>query len=952
MNRAIERRIVSEEVQQFLINLEAGQYVRVEVDQETANVNLALQDPDGKLEAIAVRDPRGPLKEILETVIEKSGSHLLSVRSKEEAATGAQPYRIVLAEVRAAATGERERARAEKLQRQSFDLRRDGKFEEALQAAAQALDLRRKYLGPERFDTAESLNQLGNLYAERGEYVEAERMLKSALTIREKTRSNRHPAFISTLSNLGVFYLDVGAYHLAERNLRDALARQEEISGPDSLSLPPLLNNLAEVYRRKPDYPAAESHFRRAIKILENTRHINPKSPDVGRMYSNLGQMFLDKRDYVQAEAALKRAQEIFNQKVGPLHPSRGILLNHLATASFFKGDYEEAEKILQQALKIYEQSLDRGHPRVAEALNNLVAVYRASGRIDQAIEAQQRSVQIGETYLRRNLSFGSESRKLSFLKLFAGETNNVISLHAQYAPEDPRARRLAFTTQLQRKGRILDEMHLTLGLLRREAGPEGEQLIERLRTVQQRRSELVTKEIPADGRLDPLALTAQLDAEYEELLTAISARSALFRAQTQPVTIEAIQHELPRGSALVEFVRYFPVEARTRNRLAPRYLAYVLRTDGDLKHVDLGEAAKIDRAITELRHSLHGDHSGHHRAGARAVYGMVMQPVRKLLGSATMVLVSPEGQLNLLPFAALIDETDHYLIHKYLFVYLTSGRDLLRPESSGPGKQQAQIFAVSSFNETASNPPTDSSSVGATSGPGDDQRNNRTSSGLQTNRTFEALPSAKAEGQAIKSLVPNSVLWVDQQATETAIKELHRPRLLHIVTHGFFLDDEATGGPDGGAQTTFSVGNGWENPLLRSGIALAGANQRRSGRDDGILTAYEVAAIDLWGTELVVLSACVTGRGEIQNGEGVYGLRRALVLAGAEAQLMSLWDIPDRSTADFMAEYYQRLLAGEGRAEAVRRVQLQMLDSREYKLPRFWAAFIPIGRWTRGNFR
>ena len=138
------------------------------------------------------------------------------------------------------------------------------------------------------------------------------------------------------------------------------------------------------------------------------------------------------------------------------------------------------------------------------------------------------------------------------------------------------------------------------------------------------------------------------------------------------------------------------------------------------------------------------------------------------------------------------------------------------------------------------------------------------------------------------------------------------------------------------------------ENPLLRSGLALAGANRRQGGDgEDGILTALEAAGLDLWGTKLVVLSACETGVGEIKNGEGVYGLRRALVTAGAESQVMSLWQVSDSATRDLMIGYYKRLQAGEGRNEALRHVQLGMLGSQDLRHPFYWAAFIQSGAWS-----
>ena len=176
-------------------------------------------------------------------------------------------------------------------------------------------------------------------------------------------------------------------------------------------------------------------------------------------------------------------------------------------------------------------------------------------------------------------------------------------------------------------------------------------------------------------------------------------------------------------------------------------------------------------------------------------------------------------------------------------------------------------------------------------------------------------------------------------------------PRLLHVATHGFFLADPPPPAPVEGRRVRpvppASHGSlGPEHPLVRAGVALADANMPPRGPDDGILTALEAAGLDLWGTELVVLSACETGVGTVQNGEGVYGLRRALVMAGAQSQVMSLWKVDDGATREFMEAYYKQLVTGGGRAEAVRQTQLALLARVERRHPFFWAGFIPLGEW------
>jgi CHAT domain len=248
-------------------------------------------------------------------------------------------------------------------------------------------------------------------------------------------------------------------------------------------------------------------------------------------------------------------------------------------------------------------------------------------------------------------------------------------------------------------------------------------------------------------------------------------------------------------------------------------------------------------------------------------------------------------------------------------------------------------------------NPHFDEAAIPIDSGPGAD-------AGVSTGRRsvdmgkakFLPLPGTAEEAKALRAFLPEATVLTDDKATEAAIKHVHGPRILHIATHGFFFPDQPVPPPpvDHGLDlrpgASEPSGPPIENPLLRSGLAFAGANARRSGTEDGILTALEASTVDLYDTKLVVLSACETGVGDTQNGEGVYGLRRALVIAGSETQVMSLWKVDDEATRDLMVAYYRGLLQGGGRSEAMRQVQLSMLASPETAHPHYWASFIVSG--------
>ena len=288
------------------------------------------------------------------------------------------------------------------------------------------------------------------------------------------------------------------------------------------------------------------------------------------------------------------------------------------------------------------------------------------------------------------------------------------------------------------------------------------------------------------------------------------------------------------------------------------------------------------------------------------------------------------------MPFAALVDERGQFLLTRYRFTYLTSGRDLLRLDAARGARPRSPALVLGSpaFDDAGSVAPVATFA--------------RRSAAMDTAH-FGPLPATELEAHAVVKLLPGARLLLGADATEAAVKALSGPSIVHLATHGFFLPDAPAPEPLGGEQRSLKLVTDEvmpsvlpENPLLRSGLALAGANRHQSGSEDGVLTALEVAGLDLWGTKLVTLSACETAVGDLRHWEGVYGLRRALVLAGAESQMMSLWPVHDDGTRALMTAYYQRLAAGDGRSDALREVQLAMV--REGLHPFYWAAFIVGG--------
>jgi CHAT domain-containing protein/Tfp pilus assembly protein PilF len=854
-----------------------------------------------------------------------------------------------------------------------------GEYAMAEQLHQRALAIKEKVLGPKHLDVATTLGNLASLHFRRGDYLKAEPLYQRALAICESALGPEHPQVAFSLSGLALIYSDRGDYLKAESLLLRALAIREKTLGPEHPDVAASLSNLAFIYRYKGDYAKAESHYLRASAIWE--RAVGPDNYDLAVCINGLANLYFYKGDYEKAEQLYQRALTMKEKVLGPEHRSVATALNNLGKIYVNNGDFTKAESLYLRSLAILDKVIGPEHPYFVLSLDDLAMLYAAKGDFAQAVTVQARANSISESILALNLGAGSERQKLAYLAIFSKETEFTLSLHSRALPHDPQALDLAFTTLLRRKGRGLEAMADTIGALRRHAAPEDQALFDQLAEARSQLAVFMLKESGTDESETYRARLESLEDRVEELESSLSARSADFREQSQPVTLAAVQSALPAGSALVEFAVYTPRDPRNENnKLPPRYLAYLLTAQGRPKWTDLGEAASIDRAIISWRQALRDPRRRDVKRLARAVDEKVMRPVLALaqseLGEFRRLLIAPDGQLNLVPFAALVDRQGRYLVERYSISYLTSGRDLLRPPVRRPDNQDTVIVADPDYDAAVDVIAARSQDVGLPpelSGawriklPGVAARSRDVglptglpqSAGSNFNQAriyFPPLKGTAGEARALKTILPQATVFTREQATEAALKQLHSPGILHVATHGFFLRDQELrliGARDLSVATVQSMGPSnqpIENPLLRSGLALAGVNLRlgRADRgDDGVLTAFEAAGLDLWGTKLVVLSACDTGVGEVRNGEGVFGLRRALSLAGSETQVMSLWPVSDLGTRDLMIEYYKSLERGEGRGDGLRRVQLEMIKRKGRRHPFYWASFIQSGEWA-----
>jgi CHAT domain-containing protein/Tfp pilus assembly protein PilF len=847
-----------------------------------------------------------------------------------------------------------------------------------------ALEIEEKSPGAENSRIAYTLSNLGVLYERKGDYVRAEPLLRRAVEINEKVSGAAHPDLATSLNNLASLYMSKGDDNRAERLYLRALEIEEKALGTKHPIVALVLDNLATTYTHKGDYERAEPLYLRALEIREQV--LGAEHPKVATSLNNLALMYSDKGEYTRALPLLFRALDITKKAFGTDNDDFAISLNNLASLYQTAGYYKPAAELYQRALEIHEKELGPEHPYVATVLSNLAVLHGLEGDNGHAFTSVRRGSEIEEKNITLILTTGSQQQKQSYLDTISIRTSFVVSLHLSSLSRSDEAARLALTVILQRKGRGLDAMSDHIAALRRRANPGDQKLLDQLADTL---SHLATLQLSNVVKLTPEARRAEtlrLEAEQEQLEDNISRRSAEFRAVTRPITLDAVRQAIPPDAALVELFVYAPFNPKATaaepHYANPRYVVYVLRRDETVPQwVELGDAASINALVEKLRAALRDPKRDDFKRLARTLDERVMRLVRKLLGPTKRIFLSPDGALNLIPFAALLDENGQYLVENYSVSYLTSGRDLLRLQGAGESREPPKVFADPMYDLTVTGQqPTTSPQTNSQATP---DINSQRSKDLIV-QPYGPLPGTAAEAAALNKIFPDATLLTQGQATEAALKKVNRPRLLHIATHGFFMTDQPQSSAASQARAFgFDLGRdamppaiaGRENPLLRSGLILAGVKQQASGPgEDGVLTALEVAGLDLWGTKLVVLSACETGLGEVKNGEGVYGLRRALVLAGSETQVISLWKVSDAGTRDLMVAYYTRLQQGESRTEALRQVQLAMLKgkllpslktpsnkekgkretgemadevkTKDYRHPYYWASFIPSGNW------
>jgi CHAT domain-containing protein/tetratricopeptide (TPR) repeat protein len=804
-----------------------------------------------------------------------------------------------------------------------------------------------------------TLYGLGWIYLQTGQDRKAKEAFDRALAVSEKSYGAAGGDWVASaragmLMGVASMYQYAGRDELArpllargEKLYKDEIARLEK-ADPKDPKLSGMLGALAGMHQRAGQLAEAEALYRRAIAIDEQQQHQNPMAGVA--WLSSLAMVERDRGRFKEALALFTRMRAIYARQMG--EHSAGFMDAMIAEVHRDLGDHRAAEQLLAAMVKRMEKQYGKQHSMVGTYLESLAGIQVAAGAPKRALATLERALAIAEPALATVLAAGTEQDHAAYFHRIAHQLHLAVMLNVRDAPNDARASTLALTTALRRKARILDAAANTVAVLRGKLGKEDQALLDELASARGQLAKLILAG-PDGGDPDEYAtLVADLEGKVRKLEDQMRRKSADYRAATRPIDLAAVQKAVPDGAALVEIVSYKAYDpkavGKARWESKRRYAAYVLRRKGPPRLVELGDGDAIDGAARAFLEAVSDPDRDDVGPLGRALHKLTFGKLGGALGGVKRVYLAPDGALNLVPFGALTDDGGKFLVASYELSYLTSGRDLLRPRSTARARGGPVIVADPAFD--GGDVATGKQSPAQRGGDGLDRAlsRGRRSRDLRGEK-WKRLPGTAQEAAALAKVLDRVTRLEGARATEQALKQLRGPRILHIATHGFFLPSEEPPpverrGPAAvGVVALPSIDTGAENPLLRSGLALAGANQLASGDEDGVLTALEAAGLDLAGTALVVLSACETGVGKATDGDGVHGLRRALVIAGARGLVMSLWQVDDRATRDLMTGFYRRL-DSQGASAALRAVQLELAASERYKHPYYWASFVPAG--------
>lgn len=819
---------------------------------------------------------------------------------------------------------------------------------------------------------AEAQIELGRLLLHLWRRHEAERYLRSALTIMEERFGPDDPHVADVLDDLAAVHYSQLRFLESDAELRRSLTIKTNLYSADHPWTAHSAIQLADNCRRLQRTDEAETLFATALPVLERT--IGFDHPEVAWAYERLSwHRGVQKRMDEKVEL-LHRALAIRERHQPPhsLHIARTLrdIADHLCLGS---NSLAEATLMADRAEAIYERSPDFMGRTMIQMIRGWI--HRAKGERSDAFQCAVRAYDIYVRWHLRGARYLTEEDMLGYIS--GPRWTHLWALTYFAEMTAPTARDSLRTAEiiLGCKGMTMDILRRRREALQEGVSPAALAIADSIAALDIELSGVFVRGNMRDTASADAHRLSELQVERDKLeirWTEVQPETDAAEVQLDNLVAD-ISSSLPRGSAFIEYAIH-DYNPRGTGDWTTHYVALVILSSGRFSIIQLGDAPPTDSLI-QLEYSRHflelanqrrpptSEDAELYRFAARQLYDRLWKPLEEYLGGATTVFIAPEGPMSRIAFAALVDEQGRYLVEQYATHRVDAGRDFLHATHEVSGKAGLLIVGDPAYDRPSFE--RDSTSLAYSGGITESEdewlvRRAEIDCGELRTLNLHRLGGARREAQLV------SEAWVarrndpvysllDKNATEEQLREqMPGKSVLHIATHGYALKGQC--GPGRVARWFESESDyAGENPFLMSGLALSGANniaaqEETSGAYDGIMTASEFMSVNLSRTDLVVLSGCETGLGVTRMSEGVYGLRRALQVAGAQTVISALWSIPDRETPDLMRDIYASRATDY--PTVMREVALKRIAyARDNGLPDHplvWGAFVAVGDWKK----
>ena len=820
--------------------------------------------------------------------------------------------------------------------------RKSGKFDDARKNIDKSLSIIAAFGGEDHPEYPSILNNLGNLHFSLGEYKEAEQAFKKSLAIRNRNKSEQPRAYAESLNNLANLHQVLGDRQEAQRCYLEALKVFQLTLEPNNPELGTILNNLGSFYENFSMYDEALEMYEHGANIYQEFYGSN--HPLYANTLNNLGSLYRSTQEFEKAEEAYLSSIEIYETTVGVDHPSFASATSNLGLLYTYLGNIEKAKPLLAQAIQIQETSLGQHHPSLIRSYNNMAVAHFIENDLEGAEPFFQEVIRNQLLQIKHVFPSLSEKEKEEFYSMFRDDIERFNTFALLRMEENPQILEEMYDLQLATKAILYRS---TAGMRNNILSSNNPLLIREFEEWLEVREKLGYYYQKESAELVEQGIQLKvLEKKANDLEKSISLKSQLFAQENIDYSWKDIRDKLAPGEAAVEIIRFRKFEVERHEDNSQAFLDYGFRDQVNYAALVITPETKDHPEIAVYEHGkeLESRYVAYYKNCIRfqlddfLSYSMYWDEIKKVLEGASKVYFSPDGIYNLINVSAAYDaKTGRYVHDEKEIYYVTTTKDLLYQEEPKAAEYSGVFFANPDYG------------LGAEADvlAGQDLTADEQNEPFYINRLV-GLPGTVEEVQAIDSLTTafnwTNQVYLGEAALESAVKKVSNPTVLHIASHGFFSEKEVAESEKSGVQT--------HNYLLRSGLLLAGAKETLYRRDqgieapnsteDGILTAYEAMNLRLEFTDLVVLSACESGLGYVQNGEGIYGLQRAFKVAGAKSIIISLWPVDDAATKELIVSFYQEWLNSGDMKDAFRTAQGKLRETHEE--PYYWGGFIMIG--------